>query len=447
MNKREKRKIIIGTGLGALALGFSAFFILNGSFSEKKIENEIGLFYNFNKSGNVALYNFKDGKKQDELNLVSQFKIPEQVITIEEIEEEKIIKNNPLENFETVEVIIEKGSTVWENQIKLTPNENIFEMIKLIKTLNKESLSMVPAGDKRTLLQYKSEDTYKKEFESMKNDVKTSITSEKISPEFLYAEDKNKLYAYTDASKTVYEIEVSDNKLKPNKYKEHHFEQGVKKIHVNNGQVFLVTKNGTTLYKLNSNGEFEQIFLVGEEENSTALDGVFLYSNQHSIFNINDKGETKTAFVGGKIKGFEINNNTIYALNDFGYQNDNSILYKINPETLEIQDLTELHSNQTALLGFDTRENSVLVGKMQKILDKKTKEEISTPVITNIDGEKMTISKDAWGLVYSESMKAYNNVLYAIEDGNLKAFNKNAKTDTKSVPVSYDYFSVISRKN
>lgn len=64
--------------------------------------------------------------------------------------QQKVTKQ--LATYKKIKVVVGKGETVWELQEKLTPNEDIREMLDLATKYNNKSLGVVCEGEVITLL-------------------------------------------------------------------------------------------------------------------------------------------------------------------------------------------------------------------------------------------------------------------------------------------------------
>lgn len=449
----DNKKIMIGVGVAVLVTtGVGAYFILQNN--EKDTDNPLDdqletrtsdKLFASTKNGVVTLFDSTNGKELDEFDLKSLSTGKE--IIIEEktiIKEDKPVDKKPeevvtseFEGFIRVPHIVVKGENSWKIQTALTPNRDTASMLKLVqKANNGRQLRLIHPGETLYYLQEKdgsSPEEVVKEVQTGEAIKEPTIEKVKIVKKvdenavYLYSksEDFKTLYAYNDIEESFYKISEKDKKISG--------ELMVSVSDLKNVKDFKVIKN--TLYVLYDNGnKVKEIQLDKKQKrkefqltNTAELFAVrnssifYTYKDQLAKIDVESSKET-TILIGDNSIDYLFTEDNLYLLNSFGSKLDNSVLVKVNPSKMNVEDLVELKSNQNAILSESIDTSTIIVGQISKtknvdntILEK----EVLLPI------KPSNLKKEAYvkDVPFDKNALELDGYVYEVKDGSTSIYS------------------------
>lgn len=481
MDKKKKNLLLVLLCLLVLTAGIVWYF-LSPAKEEivEKVEEEKPTYaehvVSYNESGAVSLYQTETGKKIDSIDLKSKVlnpKIakdqeedclcvpPSSVKTEESKVKEKVeqsIQTDKKESttilykgFEMVSKPIPKGSHVWGVQSELTPHINTVKMLPLLREINKgQSLHPVQPNEIRIFLQEPKEKPSEApvivpvEVPVVKETPKKTIAD---ATYIFHTDQKDeKVYAYSDLTDEVYQITIKDAKLHVEIIATVSSEQESIWLFVDKENLWIADKEKRhiqvfdlqepeKLIEWDTKGIMSEWFVQG-----TTLH--YAYDNRIAYEELG-KGILKDVVLGDTTVDFVKIDDKFYVLNSFGNKSDNSLLMKVNPKDLVVDDLIEMKSNQTAILSYGD-EGTLYVGKIEKTkgLDGTLLEE---PKVVSIDVTKDYLSEKSmkWEIIFKDSMQGYNKHLYALEDKLLTVYPTGDTETVIEFKIEQNSFSLL----
>lgn len=451
MNKSKLKIISLVLLIIAVSVGVGWYLFGQEDESDKAIEDAKRDKYadyiaTHTLDGVVALYSVEQGQKIDQVDLKEITNKKEKVTEVEQPKVEKPVQKDMFEGFEQVTMTINEGQHVWGIQSELTPHINTIKMLPKLKEINEgKSLHPVYPGEERVFLKAPSNEPV----ETSEEPVAEKVTETIENAEFIYYVDqKNQtVYGYSDFTNEVYRLTVENDKWKAEVLVELPTEQLSDWVYVDDDYVWLADKahkhiqvfsveDPKKVKEWDAKGEMTDWHINGEILHYTY--GKHMASEKLGGASINDivLGDTTIDLVYADEK--------FYVLNSFGKGLDNSVLFKVNPQDLYVDDLIELKSDQASILSHG-EDGTVFVGKIEKIkqLDGEITEE---PKVSSIDVTSTRLVEETmkWELLFSPSMKGWNKHLYAIEDDNvLRIYPSGKKNPVKEFEVETIEFSVL----
>ena len=375
----------------------------------------------YDEKGVVALHKVEDGKKLAEIDLKTLTDKKEKEVEtaqvdvssiedckcIEEGTEEKVKKetSNTYKGFEMVTKTIKNGEHVWGIQSELTPDLNTIEMLPLLKEVNKgKSLHPVNPNETRVFLQ-KAQTVGEKE-EPVKEVAKKTVLQKAGDATFIYYSDtKNKtLYAYSQFANEVYALKVSKEQWDVEALTTVNTKIKADWLYVDDQRIWLADETHAHIQVFNldspekvvewdTKGTMSKWHINGDVVHYT-------YGNRMASEQVG-KGEIANVVLGDATLDFAFLDDKFYVLNSFGKNTDNSLLMKVNPKDLKVDDLMELKSNQTAILSHGD-EGNLYVGKIEKTkgLDGAITEKPKV-VSVNLDSKTLKEQSMKWELLFT----------------------------------------------
>ena len=410
MNK--KKKVAIGVGfLVGVSAGAGTFYVTQNEDKtetptlEDQIEKSmVDKMFAYTENGEVRLYDSKNGKELDSFDLKTLSTGKEVVVESKPVQtphkpaEKKAEVKEEFEGFLRVPHIVVKGENSWKIQEALTPKRDTATMLKMVAKANgKTKLHPIFPGQTLYYLKEKdgsSPDEVVKEVETGKKFEKEVVqkTVKKVDENAVYLYDKSDeltvLYAYNDIEKTFYSVTEEEGKVKGEILFALPDVEGVNEFKVVDGKAYILHAGKTkmTEISLDNPAKKKEQTLQGEVDLFTVRDGIIYYTfaDQLGKLNMSD-GEHEQLLLGDKSTDYVFTTDHLFILNTFGSKLDNSVLMKINPLEMNVEDLVELKSNENAILSEQEDTENVLVGQVVKIkeLDKEVrKEQVVLPVNT-----------------------------------------------------------------
>lgn len=419
------------------------------------------------ENGIVSLYEVETGTKLDEVDLKTKTTKTEKVVEVEEATTKKEEQKTPVvekpkadetngdlfKGYQKVTKTVEKGQHVWGIQSELTPHINTVKLLPLLQEVNKgKSLHPVAIGETRVFLQ---EPTGQQEIpkeepkEVVSNEVTNKTVTKKVedSTFIYYADTKEKtLYAYSTFANEVYQLTVNKGKWSVETIATVDTKREADWLFVDSNNVWLADKSHTNIQVF----ELENTEKVVEWDTKGKMtkwhiDGDvvhYTYENRMTSEQLG-KGVIEDVVLGDVTVDFAFVGDKFYVLNSFGKKSDNSLLMKVNPKDLVVDDLIELKSNETSILSHGD-EGVVYVGKIEKTkgLDGEITEK---PKVVSVDVTSESLQEESmkWELIFSPSMKGWNKHLYAIEDNELHVYPTGKDTPVKEFEVNAQDFSLL----
>lgn len=418
------------------------------------------------KNGVLTLYHVDDKKKTDTFDLKTLATKTERTVEKEEEcrclpgeseekqeEKPKVEAENSLFNgFEVVEKPVPAGLHVWGVQSKLTPHINTIKMLPLLQELNgKNQLHPVQPNEKRLFLQEVTEEKepVPAEVPIEKEDPKVVI--EKIEDAtYLYHMDKDNdtLYAYTDFTNDVYRIQLDVDSLKvsllttikpslvadwfvASKDRVWLTDDKHKEIEVFN------SVTGKEVAKKTAKGQMDKWTIFGE-----AL--YYVYENRmvkEQLFST----DVLDVVLGDATIDFVAMDKSFYVLNSFGKNSNNSILLKVNKETLLVDDLYEIQSNQSAIIA-DDGEDTLFVGRIKSTKDLEGAES-EVPEVLSFDLTKSYLNTETMSeaVLFEQHVKGFKNHLYVAKENKLSVYPAGSVNPISAFDINEDAFSIFEK--
>lgn len=426
----------------------------------------------YSEDGVVSLYKVESGAKLDKVDLKTKTTKKEKTVEMEEstltktedckcIDEstnEKVkvevkTEGNMYKGYEMVSKTIQKGQNIWNIQSELTPHINTIKMLPLLQEVNKgKSLHPVQPNETRIFLKEptrKGEVPKEEPTQTPSNKVTKKTVTKKVedSTFIYYADSKNKtLYAYSKFANEVYKLTIKEDKWSVETIASFETKREADWLYVDGKKIWLADESHTHI----------QVFDIQNPKKIVEWDTKGIMSKWHidgqNVYYTYDnrmtseqlgKGEINDVVLGDATLDFVYVKDKFYVLNSFGKNTDNSLLMKVNPKELKVDDLIELKSNETAILSHG-EEGQVYIGKIEKTkgLDGKTTE---IPKVVSIDVTDKTLKEQSmkWELVFSPNMQGWNNHLYVIENKQLQIYPTGESKPVKEFGVDAPGFSLL----
>lgn len=394
MSNFDKNKKLLVAGLGAVAvIGVGAYFVLqndndsdNGPIDVEEGKETSTKMFASTTNGVVTLFDSTNGEKLDSFDLKSLSTGKE--IVVEEkpiIKEEKPDKKpeapvtSEFEGFIRVPHIVVKGENSWKIQTALTPKRDTHKMLKLVqKANNGRQLSLIHPGE--TLYYLKEIDGSSPE--DVVNEVQTG--EDIVEPEvekvvkkvdenavYLYSksEDFKTLYAYNDIEESFYKLTEKDKKVSGELLTSISGLKNVKDFKVVKNTLYVLYDNGNKVkaIQLDKNKKTKEFSLTNTAELFAVRDGFIFYTFKDKLAKIDvSNAKESTILIGDNSVDYLFTEDNLYLLNKFGAKLDNSVLVKVNPSDLKVEDLVELKSNQNAILSEAVDTSMIILGQISK---------------------------------------------------------------------------------
>lgn len=441
MNKKDKKLTIAISVLLVLLLIAAVFWFLTKEPEQiKELPKETVLAedaISYNENGKIQLYDVTDGSLLDEFDLKTLSDKVERTVTEKVVVEdnkptvEKPVveeKKESYKDFDIVWMTIEKGDNAWTIQKNLTPERNPSTMLGYVREIN-EHYAMHPIfpGQKYAFLKEKGTNTDQQyedklteapiEFQEAEkeDDViveEVVMTTTETETDYIYyaSQEDNTLYAHSDFNNEVYAISVEDDKLKVESKWKHSSKVGspVRFILENNIAYFeYAASNKLVTLELGQN--MRTINLLDTPSHRLVVDDVYVYTFNDYI-GIYDYKEERVdqAMMGDVTKDLIELNGQVYVINAFGSETAKNLLYKIDPNTLLVERLMEISSDEATFASYGDTENLWI-----SFIEKKKDLEgtlIETELMNQVDTDKLKFNDNLWAfdlLTISYSAKNY----------------------------------------
>ncbi|MEK3955900.1 MULTISPECIES: hypothetical protein [unclassified Psychrobacillus] len=414
MTKRT-RFIGIAFILLVFILVISFIYLFSNKEKDKTIEEEVEKeprqeIVGYSDDGKLTLYDAWDGKVKDRFDLKSLS--VEKEVVVEEKTVKKVVEtteksvpktsvDNSYKEFEKIRVTIVNHDNAWNIQTKLTPKRNTIVMLRHVRDLN-NGYAMHPIYPGEEFIFLKEKDAYVDEKdigieiieeveEIVYEEVIEQITIKKKEDHYIFYKDmqSENLFAYSDIDEKVYLVTSQEHKLdvKPIDMKD--LGNAKQFVKGDAGYLFIYEDKKAKMVKEDS---VTDIVLHGEPEKIVVAGKHVLYAFDKEVGSISmEDAHHIYAHIGEQLKEMIVLDEHVYALNIFGSNSDNSLLFKIEPETLYAVKLLELEGDSTSIVSFGN-EQQLIVSRIWESLDPLGKE-IKEPQIVEIHKEKMNIDK------------------------------------------------------
>ncbi|MFF2531452.1 hypothetical protein ACFVS2_21330 [Brevibacillus sp. NPDC058079] len=471
MSNKKKTATIAGVGVAVVALLSVGFYFMNQSDNNLDPKTQLekpkiaahALSYTTN--GVVSLYDLKDGKFMGDFDLKTLSKKTEEVVEVSIPKPTTLPapKPNPSPSIETykdfikVPISIKKGQNAWRIQSSLTPNRNTSTMLKLVMEVNnRSSLHPIYPGEKITFLKEKDPNQLVEKKQVEPNNpvveeksnvvVKKTVKVINSNPKYLYFNDieGKALYAYSDFDKEVYTITEAQGKIE------------VKEI-LQNAQFVLAddmlvtkdrllfTEKGTNKLQIVDIKDAKKVEMVELEGDPTHLsvqgDSLF-YTFGKRLGKLSlSNGERTSVLLGDESLNLISLEDKLYILNGYGKQTTNSLLMKVNPSDLNVDDLLELKTDESAILSKGETDE-LYVGRVTKEKD-LTGKVMKENRITPINLKTLTMEKSEWSMPFVRDSLGYESYLYMLQDGKLNVYAINDAKPGQSIEVKGEHFTIL----
>lgn len=469
MSKKKKTAVVAGAGIAAVALLSAGFYFMKDSGETPNLNDQIkkpviaAHALSYTNNGIVSLYDVKDGKFLGEFDLKTLSEKKEiEVVEVPTPTPKPKPAPTPAPSVETykdfikVPILIKKGENAWSIQSSLTPKRNTGTMLKLVMEANNRSkLHLIYPGEKIFFLKEKDgseiavqkpEPTVPAVEEKPKEVAKKTVKEISKDAHYLFFSDieGRTLYAYSDFDKEVYQITQSEGKLE------------VKEILQNDQFVtaddmliakdrLLLTEKGTNKLQIVDIKDAKNVQTVELEGDPThlAVQGealFYTFGNRLGKFNLTN-GEKTSVLLGDE--SFELISleDKLFVLNAFGKQTTNSLLMKVNPSDLNVDNLVELKTDESAILSKGETDE-LYVGRVTKDIDLSgnvTKENKISP----INLKTLSMEKSDWSMPFTKESLGYESHLYMLQDGKLNIYAVNNVEPEKSIVVKGEHFTIL----
>lgn len=426
----------------------------------------------YTNDGVIALYSIKEEAKLDEIDLKTLSKKEassdsEQIIQPnseskqeqqkqqeqqEQTEGESVSCScaETYKDFVKTEVIVKRGDSAWKIQKSLTPNRNIALMLKYVAEINgRIKLHPIYPGEKIIFLREMSdEDKPPLELEAKEEKhliQKNNVVLPVPVSSYLYFDDINQkaLFVYNNNTKTIYKVTVADNKLNVQEVGQNNEFVVAKGIYATTDFI-LLAENGTPnlqIYDI-GNKAVRNIELQGILTNWVVQGDelYYTYGNRLGKFNLKNN-EQRDVLLGDESIDMILLQDKLYILSAFGSQVENSLLMKVDPSELKVDDFIELKSNMISILSKG-EDDKLYIGRIEREKD-LTGEVKETPKITLINTKHLAMESNKWEMPYSDESAGYNSHLYMLKDGKLSIYPLNSTDPVQSIHVSGEAFMIV----
>lgn len=462
-NQRDKkRNTLIGVGaVLVLTAGVGGYYVTQSSHKsegptlEEQMEQKLAdKLFAFTENGVVTLYDSKEGSELDKFDLKTLSTGKEVTMEVKpELTPEKPIETKPVvkeeyEGFLRVPHIVVKGENSWKIQEALTPKRDTDTMLKMVAKANGKT-KLHPIFPGQTLYYLKEKDGSSPE--AVIEQVETGDKFEKPSIQtvtkkvdenavYLYhkSEDLKTLYAYNDIEKAFYSVTETKDKITAEVLLELPEIQGVNEFKIVKNKLYVLYENKTKMKEidLSNPSETKEQPLQGTVDLFTIRDGIvyYTYKDQLSKLNMAD-GEHSEILLGDKSTDYVFTAEHLFVLNSFGSKLDNSVLVKVNPLDLKVEDLVELKSNENAILSEQSTTQNILMGQVVKItdLDKKVRKEQVVLPIKSSNFKKELYVKD---IPFSKEAFEIDGFVYELKEDVATVYSSTNGQVTTEVKVN-----------
>lgn len=453
MSKKKKVLAVLGATSLIGVTGTCVFLVMEGkNETEVPIGEDLSFVHLKEKAitttanGNIMLYDIKTGQKIDNFDIKTLIEFEDYEIVEIPVQEpkpevkpqskpqEQETKKNLFHGFERFPISIKKGETVWGIQKKLTPNRNMNEMLRLLEDLNRgKALHPVYPGEIRIFLKEyiptvekpaetaKPAETKKEDVAVKSNKVKKTTKLDE-NAQFLYraSDDSRSLYAYNDKVKSFYEIKEGTEKLEAKVIRTDSSLKNVSDYKVINGELFFVCEGENILrgFGLSNPSDLSKYELNGYPDSWTIKDGFIYYTSGENIF-AKDMGTGKeiSAVSGAKGKDLFFAEDELYLVNEFGKNMNNSLIMKLDKNTLEVLQIDELLSSENKVITRDDSSN-LFIGQIDtsKTLEGEIQKK---PVVSVFKKKNLTKDLSIDNIIYNETSVGINGYIYTLRDSKL----------------------------
>ncbi|MBP1308665.1 hypothetical protein JOD82_001685 [Paenibacillus sp. 1182] len=476
MSKKKKTVMAVGVGMVAtvlLSAGIYFWSSTEGSTQVKESVEGSGVashVLSYTQDGVVSLYALKQKKIVEEFDLKTlskktadkeindqQPKMPPASQTIQKQVKPLIQSGETFKDFVKVPISVEKGGNAWEIQSKLTPHRNIAAMLRLVMEVNhRMNLHPIYPGEKIIFLkEHKGEEIVKsKPVEKLESEVdqrsqqavkKTTIAKNEKS-KFLYygsVEDKT-LYAYSNSDKAIYRMKESAGKLQViNISKSEHYVTADGLL-VTNKQVLLFEKGTHKLQMIDHNdlNKMETLELEGQPSHYVVYGDSLYYTFGDKLGKLNlVNKEKKSVLLGDDSKGLVVVDYKLYILNAFGTRMTNSVLMKVDPSDLHVDQLLELKTDESAILSKGETDE-LYVGRITKEKDLRGNV-LKKNEITAINVKTLTMGKSTWFIPFGKESAGYDSHLYMLQNGKLNVYAVNDVKPQTTFNIKGEHFTIL----
>lgn len=470
---KNKKKVAIGIGfLVGLSAGVGVFYVTQDTEKtetptlEEQIEQSmVNKVFAYKENGEVFLYDSTNGKELGlfdlkTLNTGKEVLVeskpkstptpkPKPKPSPDKATVKKVEVKEEFEGFLRVPHIVVNGENSWEIQEALTPKRDTATMLKMVAKANGKT-KLHPIFPGQTLYYLKEKDG-----SSPDEVVKKVETGEKFEKEveeevvektmkrvdeytvYIYAksDDLTTLYAYNDIEQTFYSVTQENGVIKGEVLFELPGIEGVDEFKIVDGKAYVLYSGKTKMIEVRVDNPsiIKEQTLQGEVDLFTVRDGIVYYTfaDQLGKLNMSD-GEHEQLLLGDKSTDYVFTTEHLFVLNTFGSKLDNSVLMKINPFEMNVEDLVELKSNKTAILSEQAESENVLVGQIVKIkeLDKAVREEHAVLPVNSKNLKKELFVKN---VPFNEDAFEVNGFIYELTDGVTTIYS--AKNGQKAIEI------------
>lgn len=446
----DNKKIMIGVGVAVLvATGVGTYFIMqnNDKDTDNPLDDQLETrtsdkLFASTSNGVVTLFDSINGKELDKFDLKS-------LSTGKEIavEEKTVIKDKPVdkkpeevvtsefEGFIRVPHIVIKGENSWKIQTALTPNRDTASMLRLVqKANNGRQLRLIHPGETLYYLQEKDGSSPEK----VVKEVQTGETIEEPTIEkvvkkvdenavYLYSksEDFKTLYAYNDIEESFYKISEKDKKVSGELLASISGLKNVKDFKVIKNTLYVLYDNGNKVkeIQLDKKQKTKEFQLTNTAELFAVKDGSIFYTYKDQLAKIEVASSKETTIlIGDKSVDYLLTEDNLYLLNSFGSKLDNSVLVKVDPSKMNVEDLVELKSNQNAILSESVDTSTIIVGQISKtknVDNTIVEKEVLLPVKPN------NLKKEAYvrDVPFDKNALELDGYVYEVKDGSTSIYS------------------------
>ncbi|PLS19654.1 hypothetical protein CVD28_04355 [Bacillus sp. M6-12] len=460
-NKNKKRNTMIGVGVAlALTVGVGTYYISQSPDKDKEptLEDQLketmaNQLFAFTDNGVVKLYDSKNSSELDSFDLKTLATGKEVVVETKPVtptpsKEPAKVVTEEFGDFLRVPHKVIAGENSWKIQESLTPKRDTANMLKLVAQANGKT-KLHPIFPGQTLYYLKEKDGSSPEEAVKEVQTGEAIAEQKVekvvkkvdeNSVYLYSksEDFKTLYAYSDIEQTFYSVTEKDKKIEAKVLFTATDLKGVKDFKVtSDNKLYVVFEDGTKVreFDLSTNKQTKEYKLQGTSDLFAVRDGFLFYTFADKLGKIDLKnGEEQSVLLGDKSTDFVFTKDKLVILNDFGSKMDNSVLMKINPTDLKVDDLVELKSNENAILSEEVDTETVLVGQISKTtdLDKKVKKE---PVVLPI--KLSNLQKDLFvkKVPFDKNALEVDGFIYEVKDGTTTVYSAQNGQVSKEIDV------------
>ncbi|WPS85374.1 hypothetical protein SMD22_01730 (plasmid) [Brevibacillus halotolerans] len=470
MSKKKKTTVIAGVGILAVVLLSAGFYFMNDS-NEKSVHIDqlqkpiiAAHALSYTDNGVVYLYDVKEEKLLGDFDLktLSEKKEVEVVETQTPIPA-PVPTPTPTTVVETykdfikVPILVKKGQNAWRIQSSLTPNRNIATMLKFVmEANNRNHLHPIYPGETIFFLKEKDanqvvtqkpvEPTVSAMKEKPKEVAKKTTKKIDNNTKYIYFSDitGRSLYAYSNFDKEVYQITETQGKL------------GVKEILQNDQFVvaddmfitkdrLVFTEKGTNklqIVDIKDAKKVESVELEGDPTHLAVQGDSLFYTFGKRLGKLNiTNGEKLSILLGDDSLNLIFLKDKLYVLNEFGKQTTNSLLMKVNPSDLNVDNLLELKTDESVILSKGDIDD-LYVGRVTKEKDISGKI-MEDNRITAINTKTLTMEKSEWSMPFVRESLGYQSHLYMLQNGKVNIYAVNDVKHEKSIEVKGEHFTIL----